>query len=573
MRKKLTFYILSTVFFTIFIVTLLLISIVDYQYEQNVKINLKNNNKIISSSISSNDLKDLNKFFRKVYDNSDISVTYIDDNLKVLVNDEGDIKNNFDINNYSELVDAKKNGEGYAIRYSNNLNKNVIYYASYSNSHFIRSSQPAILMQNMQWSFIKYYMLIIIITIIISTVFAIKLSNIIVKPIKDLEFTTSMISKGELQRRVNVKSNDELGHLGKTFNHMAEQLQVTIKDSLEKQNRMEAILKSMESGVVAVDKKNRIIMTNPYADKLFGLNGNMIGQNLMDSIRDFEIEDIFNMDSDDYKEINVLWPKERILRIRTADIINNDLKHIGKVAVVQDITDIKKLENIRSNFVANVSHELKTPLTSIKGFAETLKYVQDEQKRIKFLNIIDEEAERLTRLINDILTLSDIEAGMEKKADIFDASDIVSNVYNLMKNTADTKEINLNIIENAAFKLNGDKDEFKQMLINLVDNAIKYSENGASVSIAASLQPDSYILYVQDTGVGIPEKNISRLFERFYRVDKARSRANGGTGLGLAIVKHIVMNFNGNIKVESEIGKGSKFIIKIPCPKAVNLYK
>lgn len=239
------------------------------------------------------------------------------------------------------------------------------------------------------------------------------------------------------------------------------------------------------------------------------------------------------LNSDDYKEINVLWPKERILRIRTADIINNDLKHIGKVAVVQDITDIKKLENIRSNFVANVSHELKTPLTSIKGFAETLKYVQDEQKRIKFLNIIDEEAERLTRLINDILTLSDIEAGMEKKADIFDASDIVSNVYNLMKNTADTKEINLNIIENAAFKLNGDKDEFKQMLINLVDNAIKYSENGASVSIAASLQPDSYILYVQDTGVGIPEKNISRLFERFYRVDKARSIQN-------SIKRHII---------------------------------
>lgn len=563
MRKKLIFNILITIYFTIFIVTLLLISIVEYQYEQNVKTNLKNNNNIIASLIESNDLKDINK----IYNNSDINVTYIDSNLKVIINDEKDISSNFNINNYGELSDAKKYGVGYAIRYSSRLNKNVIYYASYSNSHYIRTSQPATIIKSLQWSFLKYYAVIIIITIIISSIFAVKLSNIIVKPIKDLEFTTSMFSKGEFQRRVTIESNDELGHLGKTFNHMAEQLQATIKDSLEKQNRMEAILKSMESGVVAVDKKNRIIMTNPYAEKLFGLNSNMIGQNLMDSIRDFEIEDIFNSDTDDFKEIEILRPKERVLRVKTADIINNEMKHIGKVAVVQDITDIKKLENIRSNFVANVSHELKTPLTSIKGFAETLKYVENEQQRIKFLNIIDEEVERLTRLINDILTLSDIEAKAENKDEIFDASSVVSNVYNLMQNTADAKEINLNVLENTEFKLKGDKDKFKQMLINLVDNGIKYSERGAYVSIGTKIEENNYILWVEDTGVGIPEKNIPRLFERFYRVDKARSRANGGTGLGLAIVKHIVLNFNGNIKVESELCKGSKFIIEIPPAK------
>ena len=260
--------------------------------------------------------------------------------------------------------------------------------------------------------------------------------------------------------------------------------------------------------------------------------------------------------------------KRKDLRVKTAEIVNDENAHIGKVAVVQDITDIKKLENMRSNFVANVSHELKTPLTSIKGFAETLKYVEDENKRIQFLNIIDDEAERLTRLINDILTLSDIEAQKEQKNVQFNLSEVIENVYDLMKNTADKKNITLTILENHSIYLNGDKDKFKQMLINLVDNAIKYSEDKDSVFVGSKKVQDNCIIWVEDTGTGIPKKHLQRLFERFYRVDKARSRAKGGTGLGLAIVKHIVMNFNGTIEVESVEGEGSKFIINIPIKKA-----
>lgn len=564
MKKKLIFYILSTVCFSILAVTIILISIVNYQYEQNVRTNLKNNNKIIENIVFSNTLENAKTFFNRVYSNSDINVTFIDSEGHVVFNSEKDINDKFNINNYSELSEAKKNGEGYAVRYSSTLNKNVIYYASYRNSCFIRSSQTASIMKDLRWNFMEYYSLIIFITIIVSFCFAVKLSNIIIKPIRDLELSTAMVSKGEFQQRVKIKSNDELGHLGKTFNHMAEQLQVTIRDSLDRQNRMEAILKSMESGVVAIDRRNRIILTNPYAEKLFGIDEDVIGENILDAIRDFEIEKVFNSDSHDFKEIKILWPKERDLRIKTADIVNNEEKNIGKVAVIQDVTDIKKLENMRSNFVANVSHELKTPLTSIKGFAETLKYVKDEQQRMKFLNIIDEETERLTRLINDTLSLSDIEACKQMKEEIFKVSSAVLNVYNLMKDTADKKQIELSITENSDVELKGDKDNFKQMLINLVDNAIKYSEAGDSVFISAKIKDNLCIISVQDTGVGIPENHIPRLFERFYRVDKARSRAKGGTGLGLAIVKHIVMNFKGSISVESEVGKGSRFIIKLP---------
>jgi two-component system phosphate regulon sensor histidine kinase PhoR len=344
---------------------------------------------------------------------------------------------------------------------------------------------------------------------------------------------------------------------------MADKLEITLNEVTDKQNRLEAILQSMDSGVIAVDRKNKVIIINPYAKKIFGITKDIIDQNLLDNIRNFELEHIFNNSDDNYKEIKITWPEERELRIKTADIINAN-EHIGTVAVVQDITEVKKLEKMRTQFVANVSHELKTPLTSIKGFAETLKYVDDAQTKEKFLNIIDEEVERLTRLITDILTLSHIEQQKEVINKIIDVNKIIDAVYNLMKNTANLKGIQLIVKKQEIKKITGDKDKFKQMLINLVDNALNYSENGDSVNIGMESMANKFVLWVEDTGVGIAKKQIPRLFERFYRVDKARSRSKGGTGLGLAIVKHIVIQFNGRIYVESELGKGSKFIVEIP---------
>ncbi|MFT8313548.1 MAG: ATP-binding protein [Clostridium sp.] len=562
MKKKIILYTLATVFFTLIIVTLLFISLVNYQYEQNIKSNLKSNNEFIIKVLDFNNLSKNREFLIKEYGNSNISVTFIDKYNNVIFNSDKDFKKSTE-NSYFEINTAKENNDSYAIRYSNTLNENVMYAAIKYNDYIIRSAQPLNFIETLKMSYLKYYSLMILITFLVSLWFAKKLSNIIIKPIKDLETMADMVDKGEIKKTIMIDSDDELGSLGKKFNNMAEKLKLTMKDSLDKQNRIEAILKSMESGVVAVDRKRKVIMINPYAEMLFGIEKNIIGENLMDSIRDFEIEDVFKSGSNGFKEIKILWPEEKVIRIKTADIVNEE-KNIGKVAVFQDITDIRKLENMRSQFVANVSHELKTPLTSIKGFTETLKYVEDNEKRIQFLDIIDEEVERLTRLINDILSLSHIEAQKEMKQEMFSVDEIIDNVYNLMKNTAENKNISLAVVENSPIKLLGDKDRFKQMLINLVDNAIKYSENNDSVYISSSIEKDICILYVEDTGLGISQEHIKRLFERFYRVDKARSRAKGGTGLGLAIVKHIVLNFGGTIEVKSELGKGSKFIIKLP---------
>lgn len=563
MKKKLMFSILSTIILSLALVTALYMTIVNYQHEESTKKMLKENNELAIKLLTGNIISNTDLYF-KSFNKSNFRVTLIDKNGFV-IKDSDAMPNGMDNHNdRKEIIEARKYGNGYSTRYSSSLKKTMVYYATkFNDGYIVRSSMPMEVVTGFEGKYLNYYLVVLIMVFFISVFFSSKLSYVIVKPIKDLEFITSRIAKGELDRRVIINSQDEIGQLAKTFNHMADRLQYTLKDSIEKQNKLEAILKSMDSGVIAVDKKYRVIMINPYAQKIFGIKKDIIGQNLMDSIRDYELEEIFK-NNEENKEINILWPERRSLKVKTADVIS-DSEHIGTVAVVQDITDIRKLENMRSQFVANVSHELKTPLTSIKGFAETLRYVDDQETRDKFLSIIDDETDRLTRLISDILILSDIEQHKDFKInEPIDVASSIEDVYNLMKNTADKKNIKLQKLTYKTSIIHGDKDKFKQMLINLIDNAIKYSEEGDSVYIGTKVEDSECIIWVEDTGVGIPKEHIPRLFERFYRVDKARSRARGGTGLGLAIVKHIVLSFKGSILVESEIGKGTKFIVKIP---------
>lgn len=567
MKRKVMSSMLSNLFFSLTIMTILFIVIENYQYMENMKQTLRINNQLIINVLTNQKLEDRKVFFKDNFKNEMIRQTYIDKYGKVLgdsVAESGTMDNH---NSRKEVQDARKHGTGYSIRHSITTGNATLYFATvFNEGYVVRSAITMETIKGVENNYFKYYILIMVFSVLVSLILASKLSKSIVKPIKDLQFITDRISKGELNRRINIHSADEIGRLGVTFNKMAGRLQDTLNDSLDKQNKLEAILKSMDSGVIAVDKNHKIIMINPYAKKIFGINRDIIGENLMDNIRDFELENIFKDTKEDYREIKILWPKESELRIRTADIINNG-KKIGTVAVVQDITDIKKLESMRSQFVANVSHELRTPLTSIKGFAETLKYVDDPINKEKFLNIINDEADRLTRLINDILTLSHIENSIVQNREDINVNDIIKDVYYLMRNTAEKKNIIIMIEGEDVKGIKGDTDRFKQMLINLVDNAIKYSDYNGIVRIGRKSENEKCIVWVEDTGFGIPKEHLGRLFERFYRVDKARSRVQGGTGLGLAIVKHIVKGFNGTIEVKSEVGKGSKFIVEIPAEK------
>lgn len=566
MRKKIFLYNLFVLIFTLLIVTFIFIRIVNGEYESTIKGELKRNDILVSNLVDSNKREDVIAVLKAAFRNSNLRITYIDKDGVVKYDNDIDSKKLDNHNGRPEVVEARKNGEGYSIRYSDSLKKDIMYYAyKRKDNTIIRSAMQISYMNKYEEVYIKYYLTVMFLAGIVAIFLSLKISHIITSPIKELQYITSRITRGELESRVRVNSKDEIGKLGKNFNEMADKLQSTIIDSVEKQKKLEAILESMDSGVIAVDRKYRVIIINPYAEKLFGVEKNAIGKKLLDTIRNYELENIFREKSEEYRELKLAWPSEKDLRVRTADIING-YECIGTVAVFQDITDLKKLENMRTQFVANVSHELKTPLTSIKGFAETIRYVDEEEKRNEFLDIIDEEVDRLTRLIADIISLSNIE--MQTQSEIehinINVKSVLNDVYLLLKNSAEKKDIKLELFLEDVPDIIGDRDRFKQMIINLADNAIKYSEPQDKVCIGCELKDNKCVLWVEDTGVGIPKKDISRLFETFYRVDKARSRANGGTGLGLAIVKHIVMNFNGTIEVESELGKGSKFIVTVP---------
>ncbi|MHB9943272.1 PAS domain-containing sensor histidine kinase [Clostridium sporogenes] len=565
MKKKLTLSILIILIFTLTIISSLFLITINNQYIESSKSRLKNNNSLILKVIGNEDPKNIVNFIKNNYKDNDIRVTLLDYKGNVLVDSK---ENRVELENHNkreEIINAKKNGEAYSVRYSNTRKVESVYFASkVNNDYIIRSAIDMKDIKLLEKNYSKYYISIILFSFILSFLFSSRISMAMIKPIKNLEFVTARIARGDFDRRVIINSEDEIGRLGRTFNTMADILENSLVEVRDKQNRLEAILKSMDSGVVAIDKEFKVIMINPYANKLFGIKRDIIGENLMDNIRDFELERVLRDKEPGYKEINILWPEKRTLRIKTTDIISK-YDNIGTVAVVQDITDIKKLENMREQFVANVSHELKTPLTSIKGFSETLKYVEDKKNREKFLQIINDEADRLTRLINDILVLSNIEKQKQEliKEEI-DLNELIEKVYCLVKKSAEDKNIKINIVEGKVPLLIGNKDKYNQMIINLIDNAIKYTEPNGEVNIGTKQDKDNIIFWVEDTGVGISKEHLDRIFERFYRVDKARSRAEGGTGLGLAIVKHIVLGINGKIEVKSEPKKGTKFIVKIP---------
>lgn len=462
-----------------------------------------------------------------------------------------------------DVVNAFNKGQGNTIAFNKKEGRSYVYYSTKINDNtIIRSSISIGGLKEITKGYLKYYIIIIILVIIFSIQISKGLIKSIIDPIKEMEDVTNKIASGDYSKRVKIYSNDEIGSLARTFNEMSDQLQTEIKDSMDKNNKLEAILESMESGVIAVDNKFNIILANQYAKTIFALRDDILGKNISQCILDYDINEfIKSKNSIEAKEIKILHPVEKIIRVKKAKIINYKNIPIGTVMTLQDITDLKRLENMRSEFVANVSHELKTPLTSIKGFSETLRFVEDSDTKNKFLDIIDKEAERLGNLINDILILSNIENNNKMNEEKFNIAEVIEDVINMVTPQAIKKNIIINFVDEGSKYLLGDSDKFFQMILNLVENAIKYSEAEKNITIRTYDEKEHVFIEVEDQGVGIPQDEVSRIFERFYVVDK--SRAKKGTGLGLAIVKHIVKMFNGEIFVESKLGIGSKFIVKI----------
>lgn len=559
MKNKILTSVMITVLFAILIVSSSFMLLINLQQIRNTKEELRNVNSLICE-FNDFDNSKLSKLHDIKINEMPIRFTIIDSEGNVLYDNEGNTKENHI--NRIEVKEAIKSGEGYSTRYSSTMKTNLIYYATkFDDNVIIRSAVPLNTIKLLQKEYIKYYIVILVVVVTFSILLSLRLVRIIIEPVKNLESVTLKMASGDYKIRANVKTDDELGTLGNSFNNMADQLQMKIYEVIDKQTKLESILKSMDSGVVAVDNYNNVISINPYAESLLGIKKNIIGECLFDYVTDYDINTFLGQECEMGKEIKILHPIERDIKIKKSDIVDG-MEKIGKVITFQDITDMRRVELMRTQFVANVSHELKTPLTSIKGFAETLKIVKDDETREKFLDIINKEAERLTRLINDILVLSNIESNLVADIEEFLPCTVLEDVINMMRKAALNKNITLEFEDNNSELIIGDKDKFYQLGLNLIENAIKYSNDPGNVKILSYNKEGYYCLKVKDNGIGIPKEDIPRIFERFYRVDKSRKK--GGTGLGLAIVKHIVKTFNGEISVESNLGKGTIFEVKIP---------
>ncbi len=408
--------------------------------------------------------------------------------------------------------------------------------------------------------------------IVISVLFGIILSKTIISPITSLTNKAKKISSGDFGSTIDVKSEDEIGRLTETFNDMSYELAQTLTAIQGENDKLETIFRYMTDGVVAFDETGELIHINPAARKMLSIpEGEQV-----------KFETVFQKDEISFGQVAFLAHGSTLERILNRDgkeiraylaTLGTDGKAGGVVSVLQDITQQQKLDLSRREFVANVSHELRTPLTTVKSYAETLKdFLDDDFDKDQFetfLTVIEGETDRMTRLVRDLLILSKLDYGKNQlRKERFNLSNLLADVITKMKISADNKNQTLTYEPtNSISSFVGDKDRIEQVIINIISNAIKYTPEGGEIFVTSMCVYDTAYIKVKDTGIGIPRKDLSHIFERFYRVDKARARAQGGTGLGLAIAKEIVDAHDGTIEINSVFTKGTEVVIKLPIPK------
>jgi two-component system phosphate regulon sensor histidine kinase PhoR len=336
--------------------------------------------------------------------------------------------------------------------------------------------------------------------------------------------------------------------------------------------QQQALFNSMVEGVLVLDRNGKVRLVNQAIERLFSLTDDIRGRTIMEAFRMHPLQELVNRASVEGQMINgeleLPGADSRCLHVNAVSLLDRDGRHSGMLLVIHDLTRVRQLENTRRDFVANVSHELRTPLSLIKGYVETLidGAKDDPAVALRFLQTIEKHADRLTFLIEDLLTISKLESGqIIMNLQAVELGSVVSRVMEDLQSRAAEKNIKLRNFLPERTEVKADADRLEQVLFNLVDNAIKYGRNDGSVDVACKIMDDKFVqLSVRDDGPGIPDDAKERVFERFYRIDRARSREAGGTGLGLSIVKHIVQSHGGEVWVESELGKGSTFCFTLP---------
>ncbi len=507
----------------------------------------------------------LDDFTKKLGSRIHTRVTIIETDGTVLADSDENPKSMENHSRRPEVVEALQGNTGKSVRFSSTADRDMLYVAVpieqggkitgvVRTSLFLKDIDSLLTKINYHVAWISLGVALI------ALLGALFISNGIVKPVKNLTSAARKVASGDFSVRVFLKSKDELRDLADNFNRMNEEMQNMFTELSKQKEELSGIIHSLQEGLLVVDKQGRIIRANDSFQRLAG-NQQVEGKPYWEAMRNPQLAELLKKASTEKRNfMEELTFGDRSFMCTVTPVKGGE----EIICIFHDITEIKGIEKIKKDFVTNVSHELRTPLTAIKGYAETLRKEVDTAPGKKYLEILERNTDRLINIVSDLLLLSSLEEEAALELEEVDLRAFLANVIRIfdqrlkdkrLSMAVDVKE-NLPTIKADAFKL-------EQMLVNLLDNAIKYTDHG-EIAISAGVQENQVRIQLRDTGIGIPKENIPRIFERFYVVDKSRSRKSGGTGLGLSIVKHIVLLHKGTIHIESIPGKGTSVTVILP---------
>lgn len=579
-RLRLTFSLLIAVFFVLVGLGFLLGQLFKEFYFEQLSDRLSKEAKLTAISIMETGLEheDLLTIVNHMGEQLSARITVISEDGSVISETNADSAKMENHYYRPEIKDAREKGEGQATRYSDTVNADLLYYAVplYEGEMIVGYVRLGLSIHMLNEVNQKIWGLLLIsfsIAFFVIIILSTRISNEMAKPIEEATSVAKQLAKGNFKARASQGKNDETGQLSKSLNVLAQNLGEITKTYQAQQERLETLIENMGSGLILINSKGEISLINKSFKNLFNDDTEFWISKVYHHVIPHKqiikfIQELFLTEEGQKKQIVLPIQLEmRHFDVYGAPIISSgeQERFKGIVLVFHDITELKRLEQMRKDFVANVSHELKTPVTSVKGFTETLLdgAAEDEELRNRFLKIIWDESERLQSLIQDLLDLSKIEQSQfQLNWQRVDLSMISDDVLVILNNKAEQKNLSLSKSKQGSSIIEGDPLRVRQIIINLISNSIMYTPPGGKIDVEIIELQNKVLLIVTDTGIGIRKDEMPRIFERFYRVDRARSRNSGGTGLGLAIVKHLVEAHHGEIKIDSELGKGTIFTIE-----------
>ncbi|MBW2599263.1 MAG: PAS domain-containing protein [Deltaproteobacteria bacterium] len=510
---------------------------------------------------------------------SDARITLIDSEGVVLADSGGQVSEMDNHLNRPEIQEARVKGKGRSMRFSKTLGMNTLYVAlpvkeGSGIRGYIRLARPLAevrhYVREINVLILQSFLIVAFLSFLVAFVFTSRLTS----PIHEMEQFTERLREGEDPGSLMISSSDETGRLARNINYMVMELKERIRSANEEKGKLESVFASMEDGILVLDTDGRIEATNDTSKEILKARfRDIAGKTPLEAFRNIELQkalDRFKETGTPISQKIVLGEEDHTVLDVTVSPVHGLPEDEEKTTIVlHDVTRLKRLENTRADFVANVTHEIKTPLTAILGFIETLEEgaINEAETAKKFLQIIHRHAERLNRLVDDLLVISDAELGeMSFSFESVSLDGVIENVLPVIETRASEKGLVMEkeIPDNLP-SIWGDRDRLHQILLNVLDNAVKFTPDAEKILIKALDGKDGNVyIKIRDTGIGIPKSEISRLGERFYRVDKARSRELGGTGLGLSIVKHLMAAHNGRIEIESQLGKGTTVSLIFP---------